>query len=274
AQAALLAGRAAAADEQKRLASELSETVDALYVASKAKSDLLARVSHEFRTPLTAIIGYSALLRRSIDGGGDPMLARTGPDRIHSAGVHLLALVEEVLDLAQMDAGQFGLQLEEVELSALVARTVEEMRPLAAAKRLRVESTVPAGRITVDANRMRQVLYNLLSNAIKFTAAGGTVRVEAETDAEKMRLSVVDDGIGIPAEDQPRIFEEFTQVAEHGPHEGTGLGLSIVRRLVAAHGGTTELESAPGQGSRFIVTLPCRPADVSAAEPGGGVGRQ
>jgi hypothetical protein len=104
AQAALLSGRAESAYEQRRLANELGETVDALHVASRAKSDLLARVSHEFRTPLTAIIGYSALLRRSMEGG-DPMLAQTGPDRIYSAGLHLLALVEEVLDVAQMDAG-------------------------------------------------------------------------------------------------------------------------------------------------------------------------
>jgi signal transduction histidine kinase len=281
AQAALLAGRAEAANEQRRLTTELRETVDALHVASQAKSDLLARVSHEFRTPLTAIIGYSALLRRSSEGGdpGDPMLAHTGPDRIHSAGLHLLALVEEVLDLAQMDAGHFDLQAEEVELSALARRTAEELRPLATRKRQTLLTDVPEGTLRVDPNRMRQVLYNLLSNAIKFTPAGGTISVSALLEGDKARITVADDGIGIPLDDQRRIFEEFTQVAEHGPHEGTGLGLSIVRRLVAAHGGHTELESVPGQGSRFIVTLPRMahpqaPGQMSAAEPGGGVGRK
>jgi len=281
AQAALLAGRAEAAYEQRRLTTELRETVDALHVASQAKSDLLARVSHEFRTPLTAIIGYSALLRRSGEGGdpGDPMLAHTGPDRIHSAGLHLLALVEEVLDLAQMDAGHFDLQVEEVELSALAARTAEELRPLATRKRQTLLTDVPEGTLRVDPNRMRQVLYNLLSNAIKFTPAGGTISVSALLEGDKARITVADDGIGIPLDDQRRIFEEFTQVAEHGPHEGTGLGLSIVRRLVAAHGGHTELESAPGEGSRFIVTLPRvahpqAPGPMSAAEPRGGVGRK
>jgi signal transduction histidine kinase len=281
AQAALLAGRAEAANEQRRLTTELRETVDALHVASQAKSDLLARVSHEFRTPLTAIIGYSALLRRSSEGGdpGDPMLAHTGPDRIHSAGLHLLALVEEVLDLAQMDAGHFDLQVEEVELSALARRTAEELRPLATRKRQTLLTDVPEGTLRVDPNRMRQVLYNLLSNAIKFTPAGGTISVSALLEGDKARITVADDGIGIPLDDQRRIFEEFTQVAEHGPHEGTGLGLSIVRRLVAAHGGHTELESVPGQGSRFIVTLPRvahpqAPGPMSAAEPGGGVGRK
>jgi signal transduction histidine kinase len=281
AQAALLAGRAEAANEQRRLTTELRETVDALHVASQAKSDLLARVSHEFRTPLTAIIGYSALLRRSSEGGdpGDPMLAHTGPDRIHSAGLHLLALVEEVLDLAQMDAGHFDLQVEEVELSALARRTAEELRPLATRKRQTLLTDVPEGTLRVDPNRMRQVLYNLLSNAIKFTPAGGTISVSALLEGDKARITVADDGIGIPIDDQRRIFEEFTQVAEHGPHEGTGLGLSIVRRLVAAHGGHTELESVPGQGSRFIVTLPRvahpqAPGPMSAAEPGGGVGRK
>ena len=281
AQAALLAGRAEAAYEQRRLTTELRETVDALHVASQAKSDLLARVSHEFRTPLTAIIGYSALLRRSGDGGdpGDPMLAHTGPDRIHSAGLHLLALVEEVLDLAQMDAGHFDLQVEDVDLSSLAARTAEELRPLATRKRQMLLTDVPEGVLRVDPNRMRQVLYNLLSNAIKYTPAGGTISVTALLEDDKARITVADDGIGIPLDDQRRIFEEFTQVAEHGPHEGTGLGLSIVRRLVAAHGGHTELESAPGEGSRFIVTLPREahpqaPAPMSAAEPSGGVGRQ
>jgi signal transduction histidine kinase len=299
AQATLLAGRAEAAHEHRRLAAELGETVDALHVASKAKSDLLARVSHEFRTPLTAIIGYSALLRRSMEGG-DPTLAQTGPERIHSAGLHLLALVEEVLDLAQMDAGHLDLHVEDVELSKLVGRTVEELRPLATRKRLALRADVPPGALPVDPNRMRQVLYNLLSNALKFTPAGGHVDVTAEMDEDKVRISVSDDGIGIPLEDQPRVFEEFAQVAEHGPHEGSGLGLSIVRRLVAAHGGHVELESVPGEGSTFIVTLPRRradhpPADVapdltaalppqpatgrhrgdlSAAEPGGGAGRQ
>jgi signal transduction histidine kinase len=266
AQATLLAGRAEAAYEQRRLANELGETVEALHVASQAKSDLLARVSHEFRTPLTAIIGYSALLRRSIEGG-DPMLALTGPDRIHSAGLHLLALVEEVLDLAQMDAGHLDLHVREVDLSQLAARTIDELSPLAGRKRLSVRSEVPEGTIPVDPNRMRQVLYNLLSNAIKFTPAGGRVRVEAELNDDKVRISVVDNGLGIPEDDQPRIFEEFTQVTEHGPHEGSGLGLAIVRRLVAAHGGHTELESTPGEGSRFIITLPRRHADVPTGDP-------
>jgi len=280
AQAALLAGRAESAYEQRRLANELGEIVDALHVASKTKSDLLARVSHEFRTPLTAIIGYSALLRRGIEGG-DPMLAQTGPDRIHSAGLHLLALVEEVLDVAQMDAGHLELRIEEVDVGELVSRTITELRPLATRKRLTMRSEVPSGPLPVDAKRMHQVLYNLLSNAIRFTPAGGSVRVTAEMDEDKARISVIDDGIGIPLDDQPRIFEEFTQVADHGPHEGSGLGLAIVRRLVAAHGGHTELESAPGEGSRFIVTLPRRggsaevpPAGLSASEPGGGVGPQ
>jgi signal transduction histidine kinase len=271
AQAALLGGRAEAAYEQRRLAEELGETVDALHVASQAKSDLLARVSHEFRTPLTAIIGYSALLQRGLDSG-DPMLAHTGPERIHSAGLHLLAMVEEVLDLAQMDAGHLRLEVQEVELADLVTQLVDEVRPQARRKRLTLRSEAPPGRLPVDPRRMRQVLYNLLSNAIKFTPPGGSVSVVAQMDDDKVRISVVDDGIGIPFDDQPRIFEEFTQVAEHGPHEGSGLGLSLVRRLVAAHGGNTEVESAPGEGSRFIVTLPRRGG--SAPEPGGGVGRQ
>ena len=178
-----------------------------------------------------------------------------------------------------MDAGHLDLHLEEVDLADLTERTIDELRPLATRKRLSVRSEVPPGTLPVDPRRMHQVLYNLLSNAIRFTPSGGTVRVTAEMDEDKARVHVIDDGIGIPLDDQPRIFEEFTQVADHGPHEGSGLGLAIVRRLVAAHGGHTELESAPGEGSRFIVTLPRRgpgtpTAGLSALEPGGGVGPQ
>ncbi|MGH3354487.1 MAG: sensor histidine kinase, partial [Nocardioidaceae bacterium] len=254
-QAALLAGRADAAFEQLRLANELSETVEALRLASKAKSDLLARVSHEFRTPLTAIIGYSALLRRGREDG-DPTLSTTGPERIHSAGLHLLSMVEEVLDLAKMDAGHLELSPARIELEDIVAQTVDEVRPLATRKRLTLETETCPGAVSADPQRIRQVLYNLLSNAIKFTPDGGSVKVVTEIGGNEARIAVVDTGIGIPVEDQTRIFEEFTQVGEHGPHEGAGLGLAIASRLVAAHGGHTEVESTPDEGSRFTISLP------------------
>ncbi|MDP9443462.1 MAG: HAMP domain-containing histidine kinase [Actinomycetota bacterium] len=254
-QAALLAGRAAAAAEQRRLASELAVTVDALRVASKAKSDLITRVSHEFRTPLTAIIGYSALMRRTAAPDA-PSLASTSAERIHKAGQHLLGLVEHVLDLSAMDAAHLPLRTEDVDVAALVAACVDDLRPLAERKRLTVHSDVASAFVSADRDRLRQVLESLLSNAIKFTPEGGRIAVRTEVADDEVRIRVVDTGIGIAASDQARVFDDFIQVGDEAHNEGTGLGLSIARRLVDAHGGRIQLESAPGEGSRFTVRLP------------------
>ncbi|HET7326470.1 MAG TPA: HAMP domain-containing sensor histidine kinase [Nocardioidaceae bacterium] len=255
AQAGLLAGRADAAAEQQRLAVELANTVEALGLASQAKSSLLARVGHEFRTPLTVVIGYCAILRRT-QGAVASSLATDAVDRIDEAGRRLLALVEEVLDVAKMDAGQLDLEPERVDVSDLVSRTIEELGPLAARKRLTISSHLTSTWVDADPGRLLQVLHNLFSNAIKFTPEGGCVRFVVEALSGEARISVVDTGVGIAAADQSRVFDEFTQLTVEPSNPGTGLGLSIARRLVTAHGGRTEVESAPGEGSRFTVVLP------------------
>lgn len=254
-QAALMANRADAAAERRRLTDELASTIEALDLASHAKSDLLARVSHEFRTPLTVIIGYSAILRRTQTRDASP-LAVDAVNRIDDAGQHLLTLVEEVLDVAQMDVGRLELKPEAVDVRRLVERVIEEIRPLAARKRLSLSADLDGGWVEADPRRLTQVLYNLSSNAIKFTSEGGAVRFTTELDEGEVRISVADNGIGIADEDQARVFDEFTQLDIDPSNNGTGLGLAIARRLVAAHGGRTELQSAPGAGSCFTVVLP------------------
>lgn len=254
AQAALLAGRAEASAEQERLADQLAATVDALGVASNAKSDLLARVSHEFRTPLTVIIGYCEILRRALSSGR-AMMATDALDRIGDAGQHLITLVDDVLNVAEMDAGHLRLRPEPVDLAELISRAVEELRPVAEHKGVALTVDLAAASVYADPVRMRQVIYNLSSNAIKYTPEGGSVQFVSEQADDGVRISVVDTGIGISPEDQDRVFEDFTQLDEHAG-EGSGLGLSIARRLVTAHGGHTELTSRPGEGSRFTVVLP------------------
>ncbi|MGH3383084.1 MAG: sensor histidine kinase [Nocardioidaceae bacterium] len=254
AQAALLAGRAEASAEQERLADQLAATVDALGVASNAKSDLLARVSHEFRTPLTVIIGYCEILRRAVSSGRS-IMATDALDRIGDAGQHLITLVDDVLNVAEMDAGHLRLRPEPVDLAELISRAVEELRPVAEHKGVALTVDLAAASVYADPVRLRQVIYNLSSNAIKYTPEGGSVQFVSEQADDGIRISVVDTGIGISPEDQDRVFEDFTQLDEHAG-EGSGLGLSIARRLVTAHGGRTELSSRPGEGSRFTVVLP------------------
>jgi len=254
-QAALLAGRADATAEQKRLGEQLASTVEALGVANHAKSNLLARVSHEFRTPLTAVIGYCAILRRTLPTPLAPVPS-DAIDRLDEAGQHLLTLVEEVLDVAKMDAGHLSLRMEKVDVRQLVHRTIEEMRPMAGRKRITLSSDLERAWVEADPRRLLQVLYNLSSNAIKFTPEGGTVHFLTEVEDHEVHIGVADNGIGIAAADQGRIFEEFTQLDVEPTNPGTGLGLAITRRLVTAHGGRTEVASETGRGSRFTVVLP------------------
>jgi CheY-like chemotaxis protein len=170
-----------------------------------------------------------------------------------------------VLDLAKVEAGRLDLHPETIDLAAAIAESVSGLRPLADRKHVRVDVQTPALTATLDRGRFRQILYNLLSNAIKYTPEGGTILVESTGAGTEVRVAVVDSGIGIDAADHAHVFEEFRQVGDPATREpGTGLGLALTRRLVEAHGGTIELESALGHGSRFTVTLP---AGASATVP-------
>jgi len=253
--------------EKERLATELSETVQALRAASQAKSDFVASMSHELRTPLNAVIGFSELMRGRTGEGDTRVVPAEWIDHIHRSGQHLLSLINDVLELAKIEAGRLELKLEPLDLRAAIGESVAELRPLAERKRLRLVSDIQGGAVVADRRRFRQVLYNLLSNAIKFTPEGGEVRLVGRFRTHEVQVTVADTGIGIATGDHARVFEEFQQVGDPALRQsGTGLGLALTRRLIEAHGGSIDLESAPGHGSRFTMRLPIT-TDVGTPSP-------
>jgi signal transduction histidine kinase/CheY-like chemotaxis protein len=254
--------------EQEALSRRLADTVAALEAASAAKSDFLASMSHELRTPLNAIIGFSSLMIAQSEVDGTLTVPREWVEHIRTGGDHLLALINDVLDLAKVEAGRLELVTEPVDVGQAIGASVAGLRPLADRKGQRVETAIePSIVFTADPGRLRQILYNLLSNAIKYTPTGGSIRVSGWRLGTEVRISVQDSGVGIAADDRVRVFEEFRQVGDAAQrHSGTGLGLALTRRLVEAHGGRIELESDLGVGSTFTVILPDRPAKMVAVE--------
>jgi len=279
ARSANLVQRREALATQERLAEQLRLTVDALEAASAAKSDFLASMSHELRTPLNAIIGFSELMISEAGPADTVTVPREWVDHIRNGGSHLVALINDVLDLAKVEAGRLELARYPIELGHAVAESVAGLRPLAARKRQEVTVSIEPYVVEVDPGRLRQILYNLLSNAIKYTGEGGSIGVTAVREGVEIRIAVSDSGVGISDEDQEHVFEEFRQVGDRAGHvAGTGLGLALTRRLVEAHGGRIELHSVVGEGSTFTVVLPigsahpAHPARTGGAlpVPGGG----
>jgi signal transduction histidine kinase/DNA-binding response OmpR family regulator len=268
-QARVLAERGAVLLEQRELAERLAESVAALTRASQAKSDFLAGMSHELRTPLNAIIGFSDLMRAEQPDGDRRSVPAEWVDHIHGSGRHLLGLINDILDLAKVEAGRLELNLDSISLDSAVSDIITTLRPLTDRKGLQVYLDVPASAaVRADPLRLRQILDNLLSNAIKFTPDGGMIAVVVSPALEDVAITVADSGIGIAPEDHERVFEEFQQVGPAAHRKGgTGLGLALTRRLVEAHGGSIELQSGPAEGSRFTVRLPA--AEVPGAAPDG-----
>jgi signal transduction histidine kinase/CheY-like chemotaxis protein len=267
----LLADRTVPAAEREAMVIERERLITDLQAASAAKSDFLAAMSHELRTPLNAIIGFSELLGEGGDEAADTETVRQFAEHIHSSGLHLLELVNDVLDLARVEAGRLDLKPVRFELGALVEQTVATMQALADQKQLTLALDLPPVAVEADPSRVRQIVLNLLSNAVKFTDPGGEIRLTLERDgAEHIRLTVADTGIGIAAGDVDRIFEAFQQ-AEGGGRtahsEGTGLGLALTRQLVEAHGGRISVASEVGAGSRFTVRLPIDRPVAAALDP-------
>ena len=257
AQTAVIAERRILGAEQEALANRLAASVEALRDASKAKSDFLASMSHELRTPLSAILGFSELMRLEPRDNDTITVPADWVDHIQRGGEHLLGLINDVLDLSKVEAGRLELRPESLDASAAIAESLAGLRPLAERKRLQLSAAAPSISVRADKGRLRQILYNLLSNAIKYTPDGGAVRVEAMEANGEVRIAVIDTGVGIAPEDQAAVFEEFRQVGDPAERQaGTGLGLALTRRLVEAHGGRIELESARGKGTTFTVTLP------------------
>jgi signal transduction histidine kinase/CheY-like chemotaxis protein len=254
--------------EQEALSQRLTQTVAALEAASAAKSDFLASMSHELRTPLNAIMGFSALMTTQSEVDGELTVPREWVEHIRNGGDHLLSLINDLLDLAKVEAGRLELDYASVDVGHAIASSVAGLHPLADRKHLKVEVTSEAA-IVIDADpgRLRQILYNLLSNAIKYTPDGGSIRVAGTRLDSEVRISVQDSGIGIAQIDHARVFEEFRQVGDTRQHQsGTGLGLALTKRLVEAHGGRIELDSELGSGSTFTVVLPDRAVRTFSGE--------
>jgi len=248
---------------------ELGAALELASQASEIKSRFLASVSHEFRTPLNGIIGFAELLYDSVVGPvSDDQ--RSCLSDILNCSRHLLTLVNQVLDLTRIEAGKMDFQHEEVQLENIAREVMEGVKGIAAGKRIamRLENDESMGPVLADAARLRQVLFNYLSNALKCTGEKGSVVVRIAAEGpDSYRIEVEDSGIGIRAEDLPRLFTEFGQLgASEKAKTGTGLGLAITRRIVEAQGGKVGVESTPGVGSRFWAVLKKKP-EARTQEP-------
>jgi PAS domain S-box-containing protein len=245
-------------DISDRIALEaaLVEARDAADAASKSKSEFLSRMSHELRTPLNVVLGFTQLLQ--MEPLGEEQLSWV--DQVLKAGRHLLDLINEVLDIARIESGALALSPEPVSLRDVVGETVESMRPIAASNDVTIDFLIEGDDLYVqsDRQRLRQVLINLLANSVKYNRPHGSVLITSKAgDADTVAIRVSDTGIGIAAEHIERLFVPFDRLgAEHSSVEGTGVGLPLSLRLVEAMSGDLSVESTPGEGSTFTVTLP------------------
>ena len=248
--------------ENVRLFQELRARTDELEIANRHKSEFLANMSHELRTPLNAIIGFSEALLERMFGELNDKQAEYLHD-ILSSGRHLLSLINDILDLAKIEAGRMELELGAFDLSLALDNALTLVRERATRHGIGLVLAVdgPLGTLVADERKVKQMLLNLLSNALKFTPEGGKVAVRAVRAAGSVEISVSDTGIGIAPEDQEAIFEEFRQVGTDyaRKREGTGLGLALSKRFAELHGGTLSVTSEVGRGSTFTLSIPERP---------------
>jgi signal transduction histidine kinase len=258
-------------DELRHLNTDLNKTVDelaqanlALHTASQLKGDFLATMSHELRTPLSSIIGFSELL----SGGNLTEKQKKWLDNIHSSGKHLLTLLNDVLELAKIEAGKMKVRTEEFSFRDLCDGVVTLFRQQAENKHLSLDCDVAENipLLRQDPQKLRQILLNLLSNAIKFTQEGGSIKVSARLDIHHLLIEVSDTGIGVSSEDQAVIFEKFRQSSQVLTREqgGSGLGLSISKELAKLLGGDITLQSTLGKGTAFTVHLPLQLVEVTS----------
>ena len=239
-------------DEVGRLTRELA-------AANRHKSEFLTNMSHELRTPLNAVIGFSEVLEQGMVGALTERQVEFVRD-IRESGRHLLALINDILDLAKVESGRMELDRSEYSLPESLRSALALVRERAARQRIELSLDVAegVGAIVADERKVRQVVLNLLSNAVKFTPDGGRVTLAARLAGEEIAISVTDTGVGIAPQDQEAVFEEFRQVGADATRrqEGTGLGLALARRFVELHAGTLRVQSTPGAGSTFSFTLP------------------
>jgi signal transduction histidine kinase len=262
------ADQAAIAIENVRLFDEIQEKSRQLAEASQHKSQFLANMSHELRTPLNAIIGVSEMLREDAEAAKQDLEPL---DCVLGAGRHLLALINDILDLSKIEAGRMGLQIETFPLAPLIADVIKTIEPLAAknANQVAVNCDGAIGTMHADQMRLRQALLNLMSNANKFTERG-TISVHArqgqENGGDYVAIAVADTGIGMTPEQMGKLFQEFSQAdaSTTRKYGGTGLGLAISKRFCQMMGGDITVESEPGKGSTFTIRLP-RIVEAAAA---------
>ena len=246
--------------ELEATSQHLSAALAAAAAANTAKSQFLAAMSHELRTPLNAVIGFSEMLASEIFGPLGHIKYIEYVEDIRASGVHLLALINDILDLSRLDAGQMELADEDVDLAEVVAESLKIVRGRAQTVGIRLFEAIEAPELAVrgDRRRIRQVLINLLANAIKFTPDKGTVRVTICRRGEEATIVVADTGIGMAKDDIPKAFERFRQVdgSLSRKYEGAGLGLPLAKQLMEAHGGTLELESTLHVGTTATMVFP------------------
>ncbi|MCG8425181.1 MAG: ATP-binding protein [Proteobacteria bacterium] len=260
------------ANELDATAREIAKKNRELERANRMKSEFLATMSHELRTPLNAIIGFSEMLRDGAVGPLDEQQADYAGE-IFTSGHHLLSLINDILDLSKVEAGRMDLTVEDVDVAVVCygALTIVKEKAASAGVRLSSQIDESIGSFRADGRKIRQILYNLLSNAVKFTPTGGDVRLECRScpdrAGENIEFSVIDTGIGISERDRDKLFRPFSQLDSSAArsYEGTGLGLALVKQLTELHGGTIELASEVGKGSRFTVRIPrhALPSDES-----------
>jgi signal transduction histidine kinase len=241
--------------EKQRLQIEKEGAV----AASRAKSDFLANMSHELRTPLNAIIGFSEVIKCSIFGPVSERYRSYATD-IFSSGTHLLRLINEILDLSKLEAGQLELHEETIDLASAVEACMTLVEKQAEQSRLSMSASIDPNHplVRADDRRLRQILINLLANAVKFTPEGGRIRVSSFPAPAGLAISVSDTGIGMASEDIPKAMTTFGQVDSKisRKHEGTGLGLPLAKHLVELHGGTLKIESKLNAGTTVTFVLP------------------
>jgi signal transduction histidine kinase len=252
-----------------RVERALRERAEALEQADRVKADFIANISYELRTPLNAIIGFTEILNNQYFGQlNQRQLEYT--EGVLEASQHLLTLINDILDLAVIEAGRMVLDIEPVSVKSIVDSVVQITGEWARGQELHLETDVPAdiGIIQADERRLKHALFNLVGNAIKFTPGGGRVSVSARRHGAQVALAVEDTGMGIPEEDAKRVFDTFVRGKDkHGRPAGAGLGLALVRSLIELHGGRVEMRSKPGVGTKVTCWLPLR-AKVPQPPPG------
>jgi signal transduction histidine kinase len=256
--------------DSTRVEHALRERNEALETAGRLKSEFIANVSYELRTPLNAIIGFAEILTNQYFGELSPRQLDYSRGILDSSH-RLLTLINDILDLATIEAGYMTLETTELDIHTLMSSVLALTRERARKQSLKLEFDCPTdiGSLVADERRLKQALFNLISNAIKFTPAGGTVRLAARRSGDRVALIVADTGIGVPREDQARVFEKFERGNPNARQSGPGLGLSLVKSFIELHGGTVEMDSRPGTGTTVTCYLNATPAAVEIRRSAG-----